>query len=114
MTVVWITSIVAQGGCHIPLGSTIFVAKEDLKVYKRISEVIKTKVETNPSQMAIVFGRGERAVQVVLKILKEIKADSRNYVIEIQQSGYQLSGFIFAPEVRARVASRWDTLTGEP
>ncbi len=91
----------------------IFVAKEDLKAYKRISEVLKAKVETNPSQMAIVFGRGEKAIQVVLKILKEVKADPRNYIVETQQSGYQLSGFVFAPEARARVASRWDTLTSE-
>nr|WP_276978061.1 hypothetical protein [Ferrimicrobium acidiphilum] len=91
----------------------IWVAKEDLKAYKRISEVVKSKVETNPSQMAIVCGRGEKAVQVVLKILKDVKGDPRHYVVETQQQGYQLSGFVFAPEVRAKVASRWDAFTSE-
>ncbi len=39
--------------------------------------------------------------------------DPRHYVVETQQQGYQLSGFVFAPEVRAKVASRWDAFTSE-
>ena len=92
---------------------SIFVAKEDFKIFKSKSEVVKARVETNPSQMVVVYARGDKAVQVMLKILKDVKSDPRNYIIETQQMGYQLSAFVFAPEVRAKVAGRWDTLTGD-
>lgn len=87
----------------------IWVAKEDMKHTKRISELVRVRVDTNPSQMVILLGRA-KATAAVLKILHDLKADSRNYLIQIQESGYQLTAFVFSPEVRGKLASRWDTL----
>ncbi len=88
----------------------IWVTKEDMRQTKRISELVKVRVDTNPSQMVLLFGRA-KATAAVLKILHDIKLDSRGYLIEIQESGYQLTAFIFSPEVKGKLASRWDTVT---
>lgn len=90
---------------------TIFVQREHFTVLKRkrIAQLVRTRVDANPSQMVILFGRGN-AVPIVLKILDEIKKDPREYVVDTQETRYQLAAFIFAPETRGKLASRWDTL----
>ncbi len=89
---------------------TIFVKTDDSERVERISGLVRERVDTNPSQMVILFGRA-KAVRVLLKILKDIKADPRDYSIEIQQEGYQLTAFIFSPEVKEKLTSRWERLT---
>ena len=90
----------------------VFVKTDDDVVVKlkRISQLVRTRVDANPSQMVILFGRG-KAAQVARKILQEIEKDPREYVIDIEETRYQLAAFIFAPETRGRFAGRWDPLS---
>jgi hypothetical protein len=88
----------------------IWVAKEDMKNYKRISDLVKVRVDTNASQMVILLGRAEKATAAVLKILHVLKQDPRDYFVEVDQSGYQLTAYVFPPEVRGRLADRWDSV----
>jgi len=79
-----------------------WVKKNDEKRIKRICELVKNRVDSNPSQMAIVLGSGY-AQDVVWAILKCVRGDPRKYYIQVQQDWPQLAGFVFAPELTGQL-----------
>ncbi len=87
-----------------------WVSKEDIKDFKRVADLVRVRVDTNASQMVILLGRAEKATAAVLRILHDLKSDPRKYHIEIDQSGYQTTAYVFSPEIRARLADRWDAV----
>lgn len=80
----------------------LFVKKSDAERIKRLCDLVKGRVDNSQSRMTIVFGSGF-AKNVVLRILKCVKEDLREYFIETQEEGLQVIGFIFAPELEGRL-----------
>lgn len=80
----------------------LFVKKTDKGIPGSKARLVKTRVDTNPSHMMIIFGRGD-ARSIVYEILKKVAADKRGYVIEKEEVGLQVTAFIFTPEVKARL-----------
>ncbi len=87
----------------------LFVKKSDEKRAERLSDLVMSRVDNNPTHMMIVFGRAF-AKTAVLKILKKIKDDDLGYVIELQDEGFQLTAFVFAPELREKLTHWSDPL----
>src|SRR5213080_3121577 len=73
----------------------LFIKKDDLVESK--ANLVTLRVDTNSAHMMIIFGSGN-AKAVVLRILKKIRVNPRNYLIEIQDEGYQITAFVFSPE----------------
>jgi len=88
----------------------LFIKKQDIEHVDRMKELVVTRVDNNPTGMVILFGSGY-AKLVVLKILKKIKEDEREYPIEVQDEQYQITGFVFAPELREKLTHWSDTLS---
>jgi len=88
----------------------LFIKKEDIERVNRMKELVVTRVDNNPTGMVILFGSGY-AKLVVLKILKKVKEDEREYPIEVQDEQYQITGFVFAPELREKLTHWSDTLS---
>jgi len=88
----------------------LFIKKDDLVEGK--ANLVMLRVDANPAHMAIIFGTGN-AKPVVLKILRRIKGNPRNFLIEIQEEGNQITAFVFSPETRERLAHWAVPLTGE-
>ncbi len=91
---------------------TLFVRKEDEKSIEAKSKLVRNRVDTNPTRMMILFGSGY-AKNVVVSILKKIGNDPRNYMIQTQDEGFQIIGFVFAPELRAKLTHWSDTISEE-
>ena len=87
----------------------IWISKRDMKNYRRFVDLVSSRVDTNPSQMVILLGKGDKASAAVLKVLSSLRKDSRGYMIQVDQSGSQLTAYIFSPEVKRRFTDRWDT-----
>jgi hypothetical protein len=87
----------------------LFVSKEDEKRVERLSRLVMDRVDNNPTHMMIVFGRA-LAKRTVLKILKKIKDDDLDYTIEVQDEGFQLSAFVFGPELKKKITHWSDPL----
>jgi len=87
----------------------LFIKKEDSKRIDRISKLVMDRVDVNPVHKMILFGSGY-AMDVVKAILKRIDSDPREYLIQAQIEGLQLSAFVYAPELRERLSHWSDTL----
>jgi hypothetical protein len=81
----------------------IFVKKDSHA--STLARLISTRIESFEAHIMILFGSGH-AKDVVLKILMELKEDPRGYAIEAREEGFQITAFIFTPEMRARI-SHW-------
>jgi len=91
----------------------LFVKKGDEKRAERLAELVMSRVDNNPTHMMIVFGRAF-AKTAVLKILKKIKEDDLGYTYQLQDEGYQLTAFIFGPELREKLTHWSDPLAERP
>jgi len=87
---------------------TLFVRKEDARLVDSKSKLVKLRVDTNPIQMMIVFGSGG-AKAIVKNIIKKIRTDPRGYIIEVKEDSFQITTFVFAPELKEKV-SHWSDL----
>ena len=87
----------------------LFVKKGDEKRAERLADLVMSRVDTNPTHMMIVFGRAF-AKTAVLKIVKKIKEDDLGYAYELQDEGYQLTAFIFGPELKEKLTHWSDPL----
>lgn len=87
---------------------TLFIRKSDAYGSASVAARIKLRLETNSAHMMIVFGSGS-ARGVTLRILKLVASDKRNYAVETQDDGKQITAYIFTPEVRAKLA-HWSEL----
>lgn len=90
---------------------------EDLVIFIRntdkpnaIVSVILTRIESFTAHIMILVGSGY-AQNVVLKILKIIKDETRGYGIEVRQEGLQIMAFVFTPELKARISHWSDSLS---
>jgi len=90
----------------------LFIKREDIERVNRMKELVVTRVDNNPTGMVILFGSGY-AKLVVLKILKKIRVDEREYPIEVQDEQYQITGFVFAPELKEKL-THWSDTLAEP
>lgn len=88
---------------------TLFIKKGDEKRAERLSQLLMSRIDNNPTHMMIVFGRAF-AKTAVLKILKKIKEDALGYVIEVQDEEYQLTAFVFGPELKEKLTHWSDPL----
>lgn len=89
---------------------------EDLVIFIRTTDkpnaivsVILTRIESFTTHIMILVGSGY-AQDIVLKILKIIKDETRGYGIEVRQEGLQIMAFIFTPELKARISHWSDSL----
>ena len=80
----------------------IFVSKQDIKHVESKSNLLMSRVDNHPSHMMILFASGF-AMNVALKILKRVKKDPRDYIIEVQEEGLQITAFVFAQEMRKKL-----------
>ncbi len=94
----------------------IFVKNEDNNKTDRIAKLIMDRVDTNSSQMAIIFGRGE-ARKVVKKILEIIQNDPLGYYVIIEEVEDIKSSlmslitvFVFSPEIKEKLVTKFDPL----
>ena len=90
----------------------LFIKKEDKTRVDRISKLVIERVDVNPVHMMILCGSGY-AMNVVKAILKKIERDPRDYLVQGQVEGLQLSAFVFAPELREKL-SHWSDTLSEP
>lgn len=67
-----------------------------------IASVVFTRIESSAFHMMLLLGSGYTK-NVLLKILREIKQNPRNYVIDARVDNIQLTAFIFTPEIKAQV-----------
>ncbi len=89
---------------------TLFVRKEDGKNIAGQARLVRNRVDASPTHMMIVFGSGY-AKKVVLDIIGKLRNDPRNYLIEIHDEGFQITAFVFAPELRSKLTHWTDTLS---
>ena len=87
---------------------TLFVRMEDARLVENKVKLVKLRVDTNPINMMIIFGSG-KAKAVVKNIIKKLETDPRHYFIEIQEETFQITAFVFAPELREKL-SHWSDL----
>jgi len=87
---------------------TLFVRKEDAKLVDSKSRLVKEQVNTNPIHMMIVFGSGH-AKTVVKNIIKKLEIDPRHYIIEVHEDKFQITTFVFGPELKQKL-THWSDL----
>ena len=84
------------------------VAQEDAKLVDSKSRLVKEQVNTNPIHMMIVFGSGH-AKTVVKNIIKKLEIDPRHYIIEVHEDKFQITTFVFGPELKQKL-THWSDL----
>ncbi len=74
-----------------------------------ITRLVLTRIETLSSHMMILFGSGY-AKDVLLQVLREVKENPRGYVIDAREERFQLTAFIYTPELKSNITHWSDPL----